>query len=84
VAYPPQKENLPRFLMGSLTIPAQSDTVGSRVVELGLPDGVLIVLLKRNDELIVPSGGTVLEAGDTRLGRFHVLPSAVRGDSSGQ
>jgi cell volume regulation protein A len=50
-----------------VTIPAQSDAVGSQIVELGLPEGVLIVLLKRHDEIIVPSGGTVLEAGDLLL-----------------
>jgi Trk K+ transport system NAD-binding subunit len=35
---------------------------------LGLPPGTRIVLLSRNDDYLVPSGQTVLEAGDTLLG----------------
>jgi cell volume regulation protein A len=49
------------------TIPAHSAVVGSRVVELNLPKGTLIVLLKRGEEIVVPGGSTVLEAGDTLL-----------------
>jgi cell volume regulation protein A len=37
------------------------------VVELGLPEGALIVLIKRDDAMLVPSGGTVLAAEDVLL-----------------
>jgi len=50
-----------------LTIPAHSAVVGSQIVELNLPKGTLIVLLKRGEEIVVPGGSTVLEAGDTLL-----------------
>ena len=37
------------------------------IIELGLPEASLIVLIGRNDEFIVPSGSTVLAEGDTLL-----------------
>jgi potassium/hydrogen antiporter len=40
---------------------------GRQIVDLGLPSGVLIVLLSRDDDAIVPQGGTVLEPGDRLL-----------------
>ncbi len=48
-------------------VPYNADMIGKSIVELGLPDDSLIVLISRNDEYIVPSGGTSLEAGDTLL-----------------
>ena len=50
-----------------LPIPQNSRVVGKAVVELGLPDEFLIILIARGDEFMVPSGGTVLHAGDTLL-----------------
>jgi cell volume regulation protein A len=41
--------------------------VGKRIVEVGLPQGALIVLLSRGGEFLIPSGGTVLAPGDTLL-----------------
>jgi Trk K+ transport system NAD-binding subunit len=34
------------------------------VLDLGLPPGALVVLLKRGDQVIIPDGGTAIEAGD--------------------
>lgn len=48
-------------------IPFESVAVGKSIVELGLPDDCLIVLIVRGDSYIVPSGGTVLESGDVLL-----------------
>lgn len=45
-------------------IPADSFAVGRQIVELGLPPGGLVVLISRRDDFVVPSGGTVLAAGD--------------------
>lgn len=46
---------------------AGSPLVGQPIAELGLPTDVLIVLLGRGEEFIVPKGGTVLEENDTLL-----------------
>ena len=41
--------------------------VGKSIVELGLPQQFLIMLIARGNEFVLPSGGTVLEAGDVLL-----------------
>lgn len=48
-------------------LPPNSKAVGRQIVNLGLPKGALIVLMRREDELIVPTGSTVIQAGDTML-----------------
>lgn len=48
-------------------VPYNSAAVNKPIVELGLPKGCLIVLIIRNEKFVVPSGGTVLEPGDTIL-----------------
>ena len=50
-----------------VAIPEISPVIGKQIVDLQLPKSALIVLLSRNDDFIVPRGGTVLEAGDTML-----------------
>ena len=50
-----------------LIIPYDADVVGRSIVEIGMPRDSLIVLITRNEQFIVPSGGTVLEEGDTIL-----------------
>lgn len=47
-----------------IRIPVGSTTAGKRLLELGLPPGVLVVLLRRGDHVIVPDGGTAIEEGD--------------------
>lgn len=44
---------------------------GSRLRDLSTPDGTLIAMIRRGDEMIIPRGETVLERGDrlTVLGR---------------
>lgn len=37
---------------------------GTRLVDLGLPEGVLVVLVVRGDERLIPEGSTRLRAGD--------------------
>jgi cell volume regulation protein A len=51
-------------MLTEVRIPERSPAAGSRIVDLGLPDRVLIVLIKRSDVAIVPGGGTVIEPGD--------------------
>jgi potassium/hydrogen antiporter len=50
-----------------LTIVQGAPAVGRAVVSLGLPAGVLLALLYRDGRIIVPQGGTTLEAGDRVL-----------------
>jgi cell volume regulation protein A len=50
-----------------ILIPPGSPAAGRTVVELGLPRGVLLVLLHRDDAVHVPQGGTVLQVGDEVL-----------------
>jgi len=48
-------------------VPYHSAAAGKSIIELELPQDSLIVLISRNDDFIVPSGGTVLQEGDTVL-----------------
>ena len=47
-----------------LVIPEHSSLVGQRIVDANIPIEVLIVLIYRNDQYIIPRGSTVLQAGD--------------------
>lgn len=44
-----------------------SPLVGKQIVEIGLPKESLIVMINRNEQYIVPTGGTIIEAGDVLL-----------------
>jgi len=48
-------------------IPFSAAISGKPIVEIGLPRDSLIVLINRNENFLVPSGGTVLEEGDVVL-----------------
>ncbi len=48
-----------------IELPLSSAAAGRRIVELGLPTGALLVLIGRGDGFFVPSGSTMLAAGDT-------------------
>lgn len=50
-----------------VAIASDSAAVGRQVVDLGLPEGALIVLISRGSDFLVPGGSTVLEAGDRLL-----------------
>ena len=50
-----------------LTVPHESAVAGKSIIEIAMPRGSLITLITRNDEFLVPSGGTVLHEGDTIL-----------------
>jgi cell volume regulation protein A len=53
--------------MAELEIPDDSAAIGKQIVELGLPPNTLVMLIKRKNGFIVPSGGTVIEPGDRML-----------------
>ena len=48
-------------------IPYNAAIVGKQIVELGLPRDSLIVLVNRDENFFVSSGGTTLEGGDVVL-----------------
>jgi potassium/hydrogen antiporter len=50
-----------------LAIPAGSPADGKTIVELYLPQEFLIILIAREHEFILPSGGITLHAGDTLI-----------------
>jgi cell volume regulation protein A len=50
-----------------LIVPIGSAAAGRSIVELGLPGDSLIVLINRDEDFIVPSGGTTLQEADTVL-----------------
>jgi Trk K+ transport system NAD-binding subunit len=48
-----------------------SDLIGRQLREVSLPDGTLIAMIRRGDELVIPRGDTMLLNGDrlTVIGR---------------
>lgn len=50
-----------------LFVPRNADVAGKTIVELGLPKDCLIAMINRDENFLVPSGGTVLEEGDIIL-----------------
>jgi potassium/hydrogen antiporter len=48
-----------------LRVAPASPAAGKQLVDLHLPKSVLVVLVSRDDEFLVPRGATVLEAGDS-------------------
>jgi cell volume regulation protein A len=50
-----------------LYISPSSSAVGKAIYELGLPAELLVILIAREDDFVLPSGGTVLQGGDTLL-----------------
>lgn len=48
-------------------IPPSSSAIGQQLVNLELPEGALVVLIRRQAALVIPRGGTVLEPHDELL-----------------
>ncbi|WP_228007311.1 potassium/proton antiporter [Cyanobium sp. LEGE 06143] len=46
------------------TVKAKAQVAGQRLRELALPDGVLVTLILRGREVVMPRGSTALEPGD--------------------
>ena len=71
-----------------LPIPKGARVAGRAIVELGLPDEFLIVLIARGEEFILPSGGIILQEGDILIvlsenEAFQRVERLVAGESSG-
>lgn len=56
-----------RSALLDLVVPPGASSVGRQVVDLGLPKGALIILIQKGADRFVPSGSTVVEAGDSLL-----------------
>ena len=50
-----------------LPVRPNSRFVGKAIVELGLPDDFLVILIVRENDFMMPSGGTILRGGDILL-----------------
>lgn len=50
-----------------LSIPSGSPFAGKHIFELGLPDEFLVILIDREEDFVIASGGTELQAGDRLL-----------------
>ena len=61
----------------TLEVPIGGSLDGRRVMDLGLPPGVLVVLVERGSEELVPRGSTPLQRGDRLL--LFGRADAVRG-----
>jgi amino acid transporter/mannitol/fructose-specific phosphotransferase system IIA component (Ntr-type) len=48
-----------------------AELIGSQLRDIAMPDGTLIAMIRRDEEVVIPKGNTVLERGDrlTVLGR---------------
>jgi Trk K+ transport system NAD-binding subunit len=60
-----------------IPVPSRSAVIGQSLVDLALPAGALIVLIRRGDDVLVPRGGTQIESADTLL--VLAEPEALRG-----
>lgn len=63
-----------------VTISPGAHADGKRLADLGLPDTVRLVALRRGESLLIPFGGLLLQAGDqlTVLGSRSAVPDALR------
>ena len=50
-----------------LPVPIESSMNGKAIFELELPDDFLVILIARDNDFMLPSGGTVLQGNDTLL-----------------
>jgi trk/ktr system potassium uptake protein len=48
-----------------IIIKDKSHAAGKAIKDLGLPGNVLVIAVEREDEVIIPEGNTVIEAGDS-------------------
>ena len=62
-----------------LTLPQESPVSGKRIMDLGLPKGILIALVSRDGDMFVPWGDSVLMENDEVLifAAEELMPRAV-------
>ncbi len=75
-ARPPRARNFPieyvpmegvKGRMREMTLPPDSPVAGLKIVDLHLPDDFLVILVAREQDFIIPSGGLEIEPGDVWL-----------------
>ncbi len=68
-AYPLEYTGSTRMesIFRELQVPPRSTADGKAIVELGLPPELLVLLIARGDEFLIPSGGSIIQAGDRLL-----------------
>jgi cell volume regulation protein A len=66
LAYVMQDRTIANDLL-EMHVDGQAPAVGKQVVDLHLPPDVLLVLIGRGGDMVVPRGNTVVESGDTVL-----------------
>ena len=59
----------PEAKMHRVGIPESSEAVGKSIIELKIPEDMLIVLIERDDKTIIPRGATLIQGND----KLHVL-----------
>jgi potassium/hydrogen antiporter len=50
-----------------IKVPPDSPAAGKQILELGLPEGALIILVSKAETCLIPSGSTILDPGDQLL-----------------
>lgn len=60
----PYTLNLPKSAMKEIVIPIGSFSVDKRIVDIGFPESAFIVMIKREEQFVRPSGATVIKAND--------------------
>jgi Trk K+ transport system NAD-binding subunit len=65
--------------MLEVTVQENSRIVGKQVMDLGLPKGILLALICRNEQVFVPWGDTVLQPHDqiVLFASSEQMPKAV-------
>jgi cell volume regulation protein A len=63
--------------MAEFRVREEAFAAGKDIVELGLPESALIMLISRDSGFILPKGGTSLQTGDTLLilAKRELLPA---------
>lgn len=63
--------------LAEIVVSATSDVIGKQIIDLRLPPEVLMMLIQRHGEIVIPRGGTRLEANDRVL---VLAPAEMRDD----
>lgn len=61
----PSFKDTKNMKMSEIEVSLESDCINKSVKDLPLPPSTLIVMIKRNDNVIVPNGNTIIKLGDT-------------------
>ncbi|WP_432670004.1 potassium/proton antiporter [Flavobacterium sp. SM2513] len=56
--------NLPKSSLKEIEILPDFNAVNKRIVDLGLPKSIFIIMIKRNEQYIRPGGSTIIEVND--------------------